>query len=120
MKYIISVKMVKLDTKEEEELYMREGNDRCQFKEWFTYKNYKIQLRFDYNGKPNEAPILDADVKDTTTGKLIKNGPWHHTKVKHDATSNTYIYPWKFAGLELRIFLITTWAIDYGLDTILK
>lgn len=120
MKYVISVKMVNLDTKEEEELYKREGNDRCQFKEWFTYKNYKIQLRLDYNGKPNEAPILDADVKDTTTDKLIKKGPWHHTEAKHDTKSNINIYAFKFDCLELRLYLITTWAIGYGLDTILK
>jgi hypothetical protein len=122
MKYILSVKMVNLGTKEEEELYKREGNDRCQFKEWFTYKNYKIQLRLDYNGKPNETPMLDADIDNLTTGEHLcpKGEQWHRTEQKHDATSDTNVYDFKFEGLELRLSLITTWAIGFGLDTILK
>jgi hypothetical protein len=119
MSYVVTVKMVNLDTGQEEELYSRPHSE-CQFRKWFPYKNYEIQLRLDYNGKPHEAPVLDADIKDTNTGKLIKKGPWHNTEAKHDTTSNTYIYPWKFDGLELRIFLKTTWAIGIGLDVIFK
>jgi len=113
--------VVNVDTKEEETLYKRKGNDRCQFKEWFTYKNYQIQLRLDYNGNLNEAPILDADVKDMTTGKIIKKSPpWHNTEAKYDATSKINIYAFKFDGLELQLSIITTWAMGASVDTILK
>jgi len=103
--------MVNNDTKEEEVLYERRGS-RCRFKRWFPYKNYEIQLRLDYNGKPNEAPILDADIRDTTTGKLVKRDLWHHTEVKHDAASNTDSYIFKFDSLVLRFCIITTAALD--------
>jgi hypothetical protein len=119
LSYIISVTMVNIDTKEEEVLFTMKGS-RCRFKKSFHYKNYEIQLRLDHNGKPDESPMLDADIRNTTTGELIKKGPWHHTEPKHDTASNINIYAFKFDGLELRLSLITTWAIGYGLDTILK
>lgn len=119
MKYFISVKMVNVDTKEEEILYKREGTDRCRFKEWFTYKNYRIQLRLDYNGNLNEAPTLDADIDDVTTGEHLPKGTWHHTEAKHDTVSKTDVYTWKFEGLELRLSIVTTWALSYGADAII-
>ena len=119
MKYVISVKMVNVDTKEEEIFYKRESRDRCQFKEWFAYKNYRIQLRLDYNGNLNEAPTLDADIDDTITGEHLPKGTWHHAEAKHNATSNTNIYTFKFAGLELRLSIITTWAMGFGVDAII-
>lgn len=119
MKYLISVKMVDVEAKQEEILYKIEGNDRCQFKKWFTYKNYRIQLRLDCDGNLNEAPTLDADIDDTNTGEHLPKGAWHHTEAKHDAASNTNIYAFKFAGLELRLSIITTWAIGFGIDAII-
>jgi hypothetical protein len=112
MNYIISVTMVNVDTKEEVVLVTKRGKDRCYFNEWFSYKNYEIQLRFDYNGKPDDPPMLDADIRNTTTSELVKKGPWHHTEAKHDAVSNTNIYTFKFDGLELRLSIITTAATD--------
>jgi len=115
MSYIISVTMVDAETNEKEVLYER-NNKRCRFKKWFRYKNYAIQLRLDYNGKLNVPPVLDADIKDTTTDELIKKGPWHHTEKKHDPKLNMDIYDFKFESLILRLYTITTAATDQSIS----
>lgn len=112
MNCIISVTMVNVDTKEEVILVRKNSKNRCHFNEWLSYRDYEIQLRFDYNGKPNEPPTLDADIRKKTTGELIKKGPWHHTDAKYDASSNTHIYIFRFEDLELRLSIITTAATD--------
>jgi len=121
MSYFISVKMVNVDTKEEEVLHKIKGRDRIQFKEWFAYKNYKIQLRLDYNRKPDEPPMLDADIDNITTGEHLcsKRSQWHHTEAKRDDASKTDVYTFKFDGLELRLSIITTRAINFSIDAII-
>jgi hypothetical protein len=113
MNYIISVAMVNADTKEEEVLDTKEGS-RCFFKKRFRYKNYEIQLRLDHNRKPDEPPMLDADIDDITTGEHLssKRSQWHHTEAKRDDASKTDVYTFKFDGLELRLSIITTAATD--------
>jgi hypothetical protein len=81
--YIISVKMIEINSGDEEILYKRQGS-RCHFKKWFSYNNYEIQLRLDWKDIINKEPMLDADIRDKTTGKLLRNGKWHHTKMEYD------------------------------------
>lgn len=101
--------MVNADTKEEETLYTIMGS-RCFFKKRFRYKNYKIQLRLDYNQKPEEQPMLDADIDNIATGEHIcpSKSQWHHTEAKRDAASKTDIYTFKFERLILRLSIVTT------------
>jgi glyceraldehyde-3-phosphate dehydrogenase/erythrose-4-phosphate dehydrogenase len=112
MNYIISVTMVNTETKEEVLLTTKKGKTRCHFNEWFSYDDYEIQLRFDYNDNPYKSPTLDADIRKKTTGKLIKKGPWHHTEAKYDAVSNIHIYTFRFDGLELRLSITTMTAAE--------
>lgn len=121
MKHLITVKLINADTKEEEILYKREGTDRCRFKKWITYRNYRIQLRLDYNGSLDETPILDADIYDIATNKPIPRDAkctWHHTTLKRDQSNK--VYSWKFERLELNLSMVTTWALGFTMDFITR
>ncbi len=79
---------------------------------WVTYKNYKIQLRLDNNNDSTVDPILDADIKDATTGEPIKKGAWHHTEKMLDAQSNAQIYFFKFEDLPLKLKVVRNCQIQ--------
>lgn len=109
--------MVNAVTRQEETLHRIRGS-RCHFMDWFCYKDYDIQLRFDYDGNPNEPPTLDADIKIAKTGELVKHGPWHHTEAKWDAALNMNMYDFKYEALLLRFSTVTTRATDITFDVL--
>jgi len=119
--YPISVRMVNLDTNEEEVLSEKKYKKRCRFKEWFRYKNYEIQLRWDSEDIANGEPKLDADIKDKTTGKLLKGKRiWHQTEMKYDTQAKRKTYTFDFEGLRLRLYIIRTMRKDFSVDAILR
>jgi len=112
--------MVNVDAGEETVLFKRKkskGEDsRCFFREWFPFKNYEVQLRLDYNGKPNVDPTLDVDIRNK--GTLIEKGSWHHTEKKYDPKLNMYIYDFKgFDNLAFRVYTRTTLEMTIKSDT---
>ena len=113
--------MVNLDTNEEEVLSERKYK-RCRFKEWFRYKNYEIQLRWDFKHIANDEPMLKADIKDKTTGKLLEKGKriWHHTEMKYDTQPKRKIYTFDFESLRLRLYIIRTMGKVISVDAILR
>ena len=111
--------MVNLDTCEEAILYTREHN-RCHFREWFSYKNYEIQLRLDWKDISNGEPKLDADIKDKNTDRLIRKGRWHHTKIEYDAQAKRKTYTFDFEDLKLRLYIIRTMGKTFTSDAILR
>jgi hypothetical protein len=104
---VAKVVLVDLDTGEETILKGKERS-RCFFVDWFSYKNYEIQLRLDYNENPSVDPVLDADIRDSATKQLVKKGAWHHTYKEHDSQSNMNIYTFTFEDLTLRLYTKTT------------
>jgi hypothetical protein len=76
----------------------------------FVYKNrYEIQLRLDNNHKPTIPPTLDADIKDLQTGEFLSEKEFqHHTEKKHDPNLNMDIYDFRFQGLIMRLYTVTT------------
>jgi hypothetical protein len=110
--------MVDVETGKETVLSKRKnakGKDsRCFFVDWFPFKGYEIQLRLDYDGKPNVSPTLDVDIRDVATGKLIpKVCLWHNIEKKHDPKLNMDIYNFKgFDSLAFRVFTITDAVAD--------
>jgi hypothetical protein len=117
--YLISVRMVNLDTCEEEVLYERK-HSRCHFKKWFSHKNYKIQLRLDWEDISNGEPKLDADINDKITGRLIRKGRWHHTEIEYDAQAKRKTYAFDFEGLRHRLHIIRTMGKAFTSDAILR
>jgi len=117
--YLISVRMVNLDTGEEAVLHKGE-HSRCHFKEWFSHKNYEIQLRLDWKDISNGEPKLDADIYDKTTGRLIRKGPWHHTKIEYDAQAKRKTYTFDFEDLKQRLYIIRTMGKTFTSDAILR
>ena len=116
----MSVKMVKaniidLDTGEKTALNPK-PNSRCLFKDMFKYKNYEIQLRLDNNNNPSVDPVLDADIEDLTTGKLIKHGTWHHTEKQYNHELNIYMYSFNFEGLPLKLSVEITYQLQLKSD----
>jgi hypothetical protein len=112
----VSVRIVNLGTNKEEVLCEREDSG-YRFAKWFTYKNYEIQLRFNLQEILNGEPMLKADIKDKTTGELIKTSKkseWHHTPMKHDAQANRKIYDFKFHDLSLRLYIIRKMATSFS------
>ncbi len=107
MDHLISVRIVNLDTNEEEVFYEKEGS-RCYFKKWFSFENYEIQLRLDWDDVANGEPMLDADIKDKTSDKPIKKGRWHHIKMQYDPQANRRTYTFDFRSLRLRLYIIKT------------
>jgi hypothetical protein len=105
-----------------ETVLSKKKDSRCFFVDWFPFKNYEIQLRLDYNGKPNVSPTLDADIRDVATGKLIPKGrPWHNTEKKHDPKLNMDIYDFKgFDSLILRLYIVTTAATDQSISVTVR
>jgi hypothetical protein len=86
MSNMVSVRIVNLDTNEEEVLYEREGSE-CRFAKEFSYENHIIYLRLDFGDIRNGEPMLDAQIKEKTTGKFLetrRHPPWHHTENKYE------------------------------------
>ena len=104
-----------LDTNKEETLYEREGSN-CSFKHFFSYNNYSIQLRLDWDDLTNEDPTLDADIVDQKSGKLIKNGKWHHTKLEF-LNSDRKIYTFMFQEIKLGLYIIRTMEKKFTIGT---
>jgi hypothetical protein len=113
MSYMLSVRTHDIDTGREEVLHERPCRKRCRFAKWFTYKNYEIQLRLDFEDIQNGEPMLDADIRDKTTGKFQK-GKGHHTEMKCDAEAGRKIYSFEFDDLRLRLYIIRTMAISFS------
>lgn len=112
---IVSVTMIDIDTGEEKKLREREGS-KCHFREKIELENNWIQLRVDWGDIRNEEPILDADIYSKTTGKKIKNGPWHQNEKKLDSNTGQRIYIFKFENLILKLGTRTTIAKDMKCD----
>ena len=108
MSYPVEVTLVDVNTGKETVLHKKKKSNgeysRCFFMESFTYNNYEIQLRLDYNWKPDEDPTLDLDTTDVTTGKVIKTETGHHTKKTYDPKSKRFIYDFNFGTLHLRLY----------------
>jgi hypothetical protein len=122
MSYLVSVRIVNLDTKEEEVLYERQYK-RCWFAKQLSYKNYEIQLRWDFKDIQNGEPVLDADIKDKTTGKSLeirRCPPWHHTEMKYDTQADRKIYDFEFDNLRLRLYIIRTMIKPFSSDAFLE
>jgi hypothetical protein len=101
--------MINCDTGQTEVLHEKNDKKRIRFMKWFHYKNYEIQLRLDNNFKPTIPPVLDADIKDLNTNKLLpKNLFQHHTDKKYDPNLNMDIYDFKFQSLVMRLYTVTT------------
>lgn len=110
---IVKVEMINCDNGENEVLHEKNSKERCRFMKKLHYKNYEIQLRLDYNFKPTETPILDADIRDTTTDKFLpKNSFQHNTPKRHDPELNMDIYDFRFQGLIMRLYTVTTSQIQ--------
>ena len=75
--YLISARMIDCNAGNEEILYEREGSS-CHFKKWFTYENYEIQLRLDWDDMRNGEPRLDADIDiiDKDRREHLRKGEW--------------------------------------------
>src|SRR3972149_1829065 len=101
--------MINCDTGEKEILHEKNSKERCRFLKMFPYKNYEIQLRLDNNFKATEAPTLDADIRDLSTNKFLpKNSFQHNTPKRHDPVLNMDIYDFRFEGLIMRLYAVTT------------
>lgn len=119
-KYVLSMKLVNIDTNDEMLLFERKGS-RCHFNNEIITDGYIICLRVDWGDIENSDPVLDADVYKNISGgkgKKIK-GHWHHTNKTYDPASNSIIYLFRFKNLQLRLMSKISVAIGVGLDAIL-
>ena len=112
MSYQISVTLEDIETGEKEILFDREKSN-CSFKKTIDFENYEIQLRLDWDDLVDGKPRLDTDIRDKITGKLIKNGQWHHTDPEFNKSERRTVYPFNFEPLQLRLGTIMTMGIDY-------
>ncbi len=104
---IISIKLVNLNDNSERLLYERKAS-KCHFAKEFNFGDYKVQLRLDWSDIRDGYPTLDADIWSISSGKQLKNGPWHHTQKTIDPNTNTRIYGFRFKNLKLRLISKTT------------
>jgi len=114
--YLVSLRKVNLDTNEEEVLYEREGSE-CRFAKEFSYENYEIRLRLDFKDIRNGEPVLDADIKDKTTGKFLetrRHPPWHHTEMEYEDQAGRKVYKFEFGDLRRLLYLIRNMAISFS------
>lgn len=118
MSYIVSVKIIDVDTGKETVLAKQlKGNkkdtSRCLFTDWLPYKEVEYQLRLDNNNKPTTQPTLDTDIRDAKTKKLLPKGEWHNKKMEFNPDLKMNIYDFKgFDNLVLRLYTVTTSAIN--------
>ena len=63
--------MVDWDRNEEVFLHDREGR-QCHFTKRFTYQDYDVQLRLDWDDIATCEPKLYVDITDIDPGKLLK------------------------------------------------
>lgn len=111
MNTILEVTLI--DEKGNERPLKWKKNSHCLFMEPFGHGDYEIHLRLDLKDMMNGDPVLDADIKDKKTGKMIKKeSPWHHTQKKYNPKLNKELYTFKFTDLQLRFSSITTRATD--------
>ncbi len=110
MSVIIKVEMINCDTGKTEVLHEKNDKKRCCFMKTFVYNNrYEIQLRLDNNYKPTIPPTLDADIKDLQTGESLRKKSFqHHTDKTHDPSLNMDIYDFRFQGLIMSLYTVTT------------
>jgi len=89
----------------------------------FIYKNYEINLRLDYQQggySHNNEPILDADIRNNDTGKVLsKKAPWHHTKKSYDSELGMETYLFEFEGLEIKLIIKRIMAKTFSSDAVL-
>lgn len=120
--YIVEMKLINIDTKEEMLLFERKGS-RCHFANELTNCDYIIQLRVDWDDIKNSDPLLDADIYRNIfgrKGKKIRYGSWHHTEKKYDQDSNNTIYLFRFENLQLRLMSKISVSMGIGIDAILE
>jgi len=122
MSYLIDVTLIDVTTGEEEKLFVRKER-RCHFKKPIYYKNYEINLRLDWEDcgyVSKKEPILDADIKDINTGKMLSKGaPWHHTRKEYDQKAGMETYNFRFQDLEIQLALKRTMGIKFTADAVL-
>jgi len=102
---IKSVTLIDIKTNEEISLFERSGSC-CHFRKTIIYKNYFIQLRFDWRDTDKYGePVLDADIWTEVSGKKVfkRKGAWHHTKKETDSKTGQWKYTFKFENLELHL-----------------
>jgi len=121
-KYILAMKLINIDTREEIPLFEREESI-CHFANEIITDDYIIVLRIDWSDIRNSDPVLDADIYKNVSGlkgDRIRTGPWHHTEKKNDPASNKTIYLFKFDNLQLRFMSKISIAVGGFLDAILE
>ena len=118
---IICVSIIDCDTGKEEQLFEREGR-QCHFKDPFTFENYKIQLRLDWNDMKNGDPTLDADIwtEDSMKAKtFLKKDSWHHTTKQSNPVTGEHQYTFEFRNLALNLKTKMTVGKKHTLDAFL-
>ena len=97
---MVKATLVNLETGEKIALSPK-TDSRCFFLNWFRYKNYDIQFRLDHNNNLGVDPVLDADIRDVVTRKLLKPAKEHHTKKEYSSQTDSTIYTFEFEQLRL-------------------
>jgi hypothetical protein len=118
MSYRISASFENIDTGNKEVLFDRVGSN-CSFSKFINFENYQVQLRLDWDDLINGKPRLDADIKDKTTGIMLRKGPWHHTDPEFMKSEGRTIYTFRFKSLQLRLGTIMTMGIDLKADAVI-
>ena len=120
---MVSVRTVNLDTNEEEFLHEYPFKKRCRFAKEFSHGNFEIYLRLDFEDIRNGEPMLDAQIKDKTTGKFLetrRGPPWHHTEMKYEDQAGRKVYRFEFGDLRRVLYIIRTMEISFSADACLK